>query len=372
MHVLHVIPTIDHRSGGPSLALAGLSGALQRIDGVQVTVAVAETHDHDMVLVERLRSLGVDVRTGAGRAVLRELVERCDVCHIHALWEPVQPCVASLCRRYGKPHIFRPCGMLDRWSLGRRGWKKKLYLALRLRRHLKRCDGVHAVSELEREEIERLEIGPPIIVEPNGLNLEEFAELPVRGVFRERAGLGDGPIALFLGRLHPIKGLEVLVEAFARTGESAWRLVLVGPVEDEAYARRLQASAERLGVADRVVMTGEMRAAERLEALVDADLFVLPSRHENFGVSVIEALAAETPVIVSDRVGVHHEVSDEEVGEVTPADAPALAEAMTRWMGDEAMRREAGARGRAFVLKRYDWATIAERWAGRYRGLLEA
>ncbi len=116
----------------------------------------------------------------------------------------------------------------------------------------------------------------------------------------------------------------------------------------------------------RVIFTGMLRGADRLIALADADLFVLPSYQENFGVVVIEALAAGTPVVISDQVNIHPQVSRAQMGGVVPTEIEPLAAEIDRWLADEAMRSGAAERGRAFVQERYAWDKIAQRWVQCY------
>jgi glycosyltransferase involved in cell wall biosynthesis len=112
-----------------------------------------------------------------------------------------------------------------------------------------------------------------------------------------------------------------------------------------------------------------LKGAERVEALVDADLFVLPSRQENFGIVVAEAMAAGVPVIISDQVNLHGEVTSSAAGEAVPLDVGSLADALTRWIADPAKRAEAGRHGRAHALANWDWNVIARRWVAQYEAL---
>jgi glycosyltransferase involved in cell wall biosynthesis len=368
--VLHVIPTLDHRSGGPSLALAGLALA-QRRAGLDVTLAVQRFDPADPALVARARAGGVRVleARSAEPLVLAAEVQGAAVCHIHALWEPIQHRAAVLCRRAGRPHIFRPCGMLDPWSLARKRWKKRLYLAWRLRRDLDGCSALHFTTALERDLTRPLRLRAPAIVECNGVDLEEFRAPPPVGSFRARHGIPAGRrVVLFMSRLHPKKGLDLLIRAFARLDPSSTWLVIAGPDEGghrEAIARL----ARDCGIEDRLSMCPMLRDGERVAALADADLFALPSRQENFGVVVVEALAAGTPVVVSDQVNLHPEISAAGAGGVVRLDVDALARELRAWLEDEPRRRAASERGRALVAERFDWRRIAERWAVRYRDL---
>jgi glycosyltransferase involved in cell wall biosynthesis len=145
-------------------------------------------------------------------------------------------------------------------------------------------------------------------------------------------------------------------------------LVIVGPDAD-GYGDEIRALAKQHGVVDRLLFTGMLRGRNRIEAFVDADLFALPSYQENFGISVVEALASGCPVLISDQVNIHREIAAGGVGGVVPTEVEPLARELGRWIGDESLRRAAGARGPAFVRERYDWNRIAEHWAAHYASL---
>jgi len=376
MKVLHVIPAMDPAYGGPAQALAGLAAA-QRSAGLDVTILVTMRADDDRLIVDSVRRQGVSVRVLAPcrgplrghpelRPALNELLAECDLAHIHAVWEQIQHDTALVARRLGKPHIFRPCGMLDPWCLAQRRLKKRLYIAWRLRRDLDRCSAIHFTTEIERDLVKPLGFKAPSIVESNGIDLAEFASLPEPGSFRTRyPSIGDRPIVLFMSRIHYKKGLDILIPAFARIAAMDAVLVLAGP-DDGGYLHQVKAMVSECNLDHRVIFTGMLRGADRLIALADADLFVLPSYQENFGVVVIEALAAGTPVVISDQVNIHPQVSRTQMGGVVPTEIEPLAAEIDRWLADEAMRSGAAERGRAFVHEHYAWDKIAQRWVQCY------
>jgi glycosyltransferase involved in cell wall biosynthesis len=305
--------------------------------------------------------------------VLEPLIEQADIVHIHALWEEIQHHAARLARRAGRPYIIRPCGMLDPWPMAQGWWKKRAYLMLRMQRHLDHAAAIHFTTEIERDASGRtVRLSAPSIVEPNGIDFREFEPLPPRGGLRRaHRVLGERPVVLFMGRIHSKKGLDLLVPAFARVAREDAVLVLAGP-DDGGYVAQVRRMIEQNGLGGRVIETGMLRGKERVEALVDADLFVLPSYQENFGVAVVEALAAGVPVIVSDQVALHRRITAERVGEVVPTAIEPLAAALDRWLGDDALRRAAAARARPFVREAFDWNGIAARWAGHYERLIQA
>jgi glycosyltransferase involved in cell wall biosynthesis len=310
------------------------------------------------------------------RSRLNALATEADVVHIHALWEEIHHQAARAARRARVPYLFRPAGMLDPWSLSQGRLRKRVFLALRLRGHLKRAAGIHFTTEIERDvSLEALGLETRAFVEPNGLDFAEFEPPPRPGAFRERHPelLGDSrPMILFLSRLHHKKGLDLLVPAFAKADTNNAALVIAGPESEPGMTERVRNWASEHGVADRVLLPGLLRGRERIEALADADLFVLTSRQENFAIAAAEALAAGTPALVSDQVNIHPEISAEKIGGVTSLEVDAIADTLSRWVNDADLRASAAKRAAAYARERWDWDAIARRWLAHYAGLCGA
>ena len=386
MRIVHVISGMDASLGGPATALAALAPA-QRRAGLEVTIVSSYHEKPATATVAKLRDQGIDIAevgpvpmsirsmlhsSGPLAAAVDHAVTGSDVVHIHALWESIQHVGAVTARRLGKPYIFRPCGMLDPWSLAQRPLKKKLYLALRGRRDLDGSAALHFTSDLERDLTTPLKLKPRAIVEPNGVPVEEFDHLPPRGLFcQKHPELADKPLLIFLSRIHHKKGLDLLVPALAKLRQKEAMLAIVGP-DSDGYAQTVRQMVDAAGVRDRVVFAGMLRGADRISALVDADLFVLPSYQENFGIAVVEALAAGTPVVISDQVNIYREIAAAQVGGVVPTQVEPLAAEIDRWLSDEPLRRAAAERARPFVWEHYDWNRIARRWVEHYQAIAGA
>jgi glycosyltransferase involved in cell wall biosynthesis len=264
-----------------------------------------------------------------------------DIVHIFGLYDLLGPTVAFFCRRFGIPYLVEPMGMFR--PIVRNVRLKRLYLTLLGRRLVLNADAVIATSEQERQEL--IEDGVPeekIVVRRNGI--ERPDRLPDYGAFRKRWHIpSDAKVVLFLGRLVPKKSPDMLMDAFAsclkKEGNAkAWLLVFVGPDERDGYREYLQAYSAKLGIKDRVLFVGPLYGEEKWAALQDADVFVLPSQHENFGNAAAEAIAANTPVIVTDRCGIAPMVHDQ-AGLVVPYEREALTEALWRLLTDEALHR---------------------------------
>ncbi len=378
VRVLHVISSLDEIQGGPTVALKHLALA-QRRRGTPVRVAMTWTRGEDPHVTTLLRASGIDVITigpcvgtlmwhPSTPRVVASAVGDADVVHVHGLWEDIHHQAARASRRLRRQYLIRPCGMLDPWSLSRNRWLKQVFLAARLRRDLNQAGAIHFTSGLEREGAAPLGLTAPAIIEGNGIDLDLFRDLPSRGRFRGGLPFGGRPFLLFLGRITPKKGLDLILRALADPRCAGLCLAVVGP-DEQPFRSRMDALVRELGLAERVHFAGMLRGRAVVEALVDAELSVLPSRQENFATSVLESLAAGTPVIVSDQVDIHADIAREGLGGVIPLDAERLAAALADWTGDAERRRAAGLRARAYGL-RHDWDHIAERWSGHYSRLI--
>ena len=378
--MLHAISGIDPRNGGPTNALIGLTAAQVRA-GLDVRVISTWRERDAFRSAARLEELGVKVRmVGQAqgklsrhpqlRTNLLDVVAAADVVHVHAMWEQMQHEACRAAQTLQKPYVFTPHGMLDPWNMQKSRIAKQMFLALRMKKNLQRASLLHYTTEIEQQWVARMNLKPPTIVEPLGLDVSEFDERPPRGTCRAKhPRLADKPVILFLGRVHYGKGLELLVPALAQMKRSDAMLVIAGP-NAEGYGETIERLMAEHRVTERVIFTGMIAGQEKLAALADADLLSAPSFHENFGLAVIEALACGTPVVISDQVNIYPDIQAAGVGGVVPMDVAALARELDRWLEDEPMRRAAAAKAPAFVRERYDWDQIARRWVGHYRGVV--
>lgn len=380
MRVLHVIWSIDPSKGGPPSALVKMAKA-QSAMGMDVFIVATWAEDENLSVTEEMQSQGVKIKLigpcvgplGWHRkisSVMRIVVHEADVVHIHGLWEEINYQAVCAANQFSVPYIIRPCGMLDPWSLAQSRARKQLYMVWRLRKMLDGAAAIHFTSQTESDLTAPLHIKAPMIVEPNGVDLEEFEILPTYGEFRTQYPVLEKKIILlFMSRLHPKKGLDLLIPAFALIRVADVVLVLAGPC-DAHYGIQLEQLAKKHGIEHQVIFTGMLRGRDRVAALADADLFVLPSYQENFGLVVAESLAAGTPVVISDQVNIHDQISAAQVGGVVPLDVCALGEELTRWLTDNELRHTAGTRARPFVWEHYDWQKIVSRWKEHYNRLV--
>jgi glycosyltransferase involved in cell wall biosynthesis len=367
--VVHVLPSMAVDTGGPPVGCAGLTAALGG-RGHRVTLAALETPGRATVPV----AAGVTLKTfpadGGGRyqrsrafaAWCREAVPAADIVHVHGVWLHPTYAAAAACRAAGVPYIVTPHGMLDEYAV-RQGsaWLKRGYWWLRERHVVTGAAAIHYLNPAELGKATRGARGRPAFILGNGIPADQLDRLPARGRFRARhPAIGERPTVLFLSRLHPKKGLDRLLPAWAAFVRAVpdGRLVIAGRGE-AGYEASLDRLIATLGLGRVVVRVGQLVGAEKWEALVDADLFVLPSHQEGFPMAVVEALAAGCPAVVTSACNVP-EVAASGCGvEVAGGDMAAFARAAAALWQDGPRRAVMAAAGRRLVRARYTWESIA-------------
>lgn len=384
MRILHVISGIDPGNGGPTVALLGL-GEAQVARGESVTIAATWRHESGRDNAQRFRAGGMRVEMiGPARGklsthptiepTLKQLLEVHDIVHIHAVWEEIQHLAAQCARAADRPYVWRPCGLLMPTHLKKSYWAKRAFLFWRTGLDLSRASAMHFASRHERDETRTwLRNDQESIVEPNGINLEEFPlDIDRNEIRRIIPQIGDRRVILFLARPAREKGLDLLIPAFVRARLPNHVLVIVGhdPQRVE-YLAEIKTLIKRLRAPDRVILAGAKHDAEKVACFRGAEVFALTSHFESFGNVVIEALAAQTPVIVTRGVGLSSEVEAAEVGLVVDHDIESISAGLERICNDQTLREACAARARAFVESRFTWPSIAARWHDHYERIID-
>jgi len=298
----------------------------------------------------------------------RGSLEAFDLVHFYGLYDVLGPAVSYFCRRRGIPYVIEPMGMyrpIDRsvrlkflWhrSMGGAFWRNAAH--------------VIATSEMEYQEL--LEDGvarEKLVIRYNGIDPRSCTSLPPRGTFRAKWGVSrEEPLILFLSRLIPRKGADMLIEAFAQTCPQSGRLVIAGPEGETGYRAYLEKRAKECGVEVRVLFTGPLYDEEKKAVLADADLFVLPSRYENFANAAAEAMACGIPAIITNSCGIRSLVHGQS-GLVISAEKEALAEALRQLLYDKALyaRLKEGCHR---VAGQLTWDRLAAQMEGYYEQTL--
>ena len=405
MKILHVIPSLSFAHGGPSHAMRLTERALL---GRGVTVEIATTDDDGPgkrnILAARAPLLRGEVGgPPSGRSVSGEFdrdegefrrvlpkrtefykvspgfarwifrhVRDYDVVHIHALFSFTSTVAALAAYRAGVPYVVRPLGTLNRYGrVRRRPWLKRLSLKLIEGPILRNASAVHFTSEAERMEAESLGIPMRGTVIPLGV---EPAPPGDAAVFLARfPELKNYRLLLFLSRLDPKKNVEGLLRAFQLFSSALpdTRLVIAGTGEAGCVAS-LKMLADTLGLADRVVWPGYVQGEQKAAAFAAAQVFVLPSFSENFGIAAVEAMLAGLPCVLGEGVALANEVAQAGAGLATPPQPEAIAEVLQAVLADDKRRVEMGRRAQALAGERYSLAAMGERLVRLYERIMSS
>jgi glycosyltransferase involved in cell wall biosynthesis len=362
VRIVQVSDSLDRAFGGTAAACASLSNHLAA-SGVEVAVMTPQAGDaarcalDTRVTARECRTTGprgIGWRLGPftdAPAVMRSLLP-IDVAHIHGLWRMPYLQTARTARRLRMPLVVSAHGMLHPAALERRSLAKRLFRWLVQDRML--LDGatcLHATAADEADSIRQAGYRGPIAIVPWGI------DHPPATPMRTNT---DAPRLVYLGRLHPSKGLDALLTAWARIAERfpAWQLLLAG-YDRAGYRATLQARVRDLRIVDRVTFNGPVAGADREALFAAASIIVLPSPAENFGLVIAEALARGIPAIATTGAP-WRALDDEGCGWLSAPDAAALATTLVEALStDEATRSVMGARGRRYALPRFDWDRIA-------------
>lgn len=364
MNLLHVVPRIDQEAAGPSYSVPRLCQAL-----------AARGHEVELSCIAArgpVKGVGLDlhrewpmlrrfeVSTSLARAIRRK-AGHVDVVHNHSLWSMVNVATGLVVPGRHAKLVTSPRGTLSPWALSRTRHLKRLLKPLQWRA-LERADLLHATSEQECADIRAQGLRAPVAVVPNGIDVP--ATLPARvGCDRRRV--------LFLGRIHPTKCIDRLLHAWQalEADHPDWDLVIAGTGE-AAHVRQIQELSFSLGLR-RVDFRGPVYGAAKSLAYRNADVLVLPSHSENFGMVVAEALAHECPVIAS-RGTPWQGLVPAACGWWVAHDVKTMAATM-----DSAMHlsrsdlQSMGARGRAWMQRDFSWQSVAERMESAYSWLVD-
>lgn len=399
MRVLHVIPSVSALRGGPSAAIVELVRA-QRALGIDASIATTNDDGEGLLQVDTkawsvledvpcryfdrwspsIRPLREFAYSNAFRRWIGKHIEDYDLVHVHAIFSACSSLAMTIARKHNVPYIVRTIGLLDRWSLSQSVLRKSLFLKALEHKNLKGAATIHATSELEAEQI--LAFDPSLNVEivPLGITDVLRPSDPTQTIdtnidhvltksrsqaqieLKQQLSIDPScPMLLFLARLHPKKGLERIVSALADTASLNTAHLLIAGSGEPQYERSLHHLCEQLGIAERVHFLGFLKEGQKRQALLGSDLYVLPSANENFGISVLEALNAGLPPLVSTGVALHDLVAKESLGGVIDLDAPStnLGDSITLLLSSPDDLQAMGMKARRYTQEHYSWTSIA-------------
>lgn len=370
-------------AGGPVRATYEISKSLVQ-DGHDVTVYTTDGFKHRLDVIKN-KPVSVDgIKTYYFRnlslclsknmnlpipyylpVVLKKEIKNFDVIHIHEYRTFLAVLIHYYAKKYNIPYVLQPRGSMP--LLGKSN-QKKIFDYFFGNSLVKDAKLIIASSKVESSHY--LGVFPcldqnKIVHVPNGLNIQDYCNLSKKGEFRKKYSINENEkIILFLGRIHEIKGLNILVEAFYNLVKyfGGVKLVVAGP--DDGYLTKLKVIIEDLGLSDNIIFTGPLYESEKIEAYVDADIFVLPSMYESFGNVVLEAIACGTPIIVTDRCGVSEWISD--FGYIVEFDATQLRNAMFTLFTDKSQYNNFSRSCQNALYSSFSWDSVAEQMGKIY------
>ena len=295
----------------------------------------------------------------------RDFVSAADVVHGHGLYVGTNFIFGSEVRRQDKPLVYHVHGFFEPWILNRSRWKKRLAHLLFEDENFRRARFWRALTVKEAEQIRQAGVKTPVEVVPNGVSVSDFPAPEDPAAALETPLIPNlqktGPRLLFMSRLHPKKGLNMLIPVWARLGQARkdWQLVVAGP-DEGGHLTQIRALAESLHIETEVHFTGAVRGSTRNTLLHSADLFVLPSYSEGFSMAILEAMACGVPVLATQNCN-FPEITEHGAGWECDANLDSLCDTLRRALtATESERRQRGANGRQLVTRRYSWPVVIE------------
>lgn len=380
LRVLHVVHSLSSAEGGGAFATAGWIRALKQ-KGVKVSVYATYALGNKDNLLQGSVDLSLfrssflsgwwPYHAFGLLGSLRKAIEQVDLVHLHNLWHYPQFAGYRICRVLRKPYLISPHGALQPAALRHKRFKKTVFMALLQRRILRGAAGFHAITPSEAAQEVLTRWGKPISIIPNGMDPKALLPLPPCETLAQHIpDLRGKRVILFLGRIHPIKGLDVLAEAFGKIARQRddIRLVFVGP-DTIGYRRYVEDVLQRHQVLGKTVFAGMLEGYDKKVALAGADVLVVPSYSEVRSLVALEAMACGLPVVLSRGCN-FEEVAASGAGFVVDAKGDKLASAILTILENPALGREMGNNGRKLVAEHFCWDVLADRMVSFYEQVL--
>jgi glycosyltransferase involved in cell wall biosynthesis len=386
MKVLHVIPSISPKLGGPTQVVLNLVRAL-RAEGINAEIATTNDDEGmllDVPLFERVEYQGLPVWFFPPAARIKAFlpspgftqwlwqnIKNYDILDNHYLFSYLPSCAAIFAQWQQVPYTVRIMGQLTPWALAQSQLKKQVYSTLIERRNLNNAAAIHCTSVGEMEDALRFEVKPPKIVLPLGVNPPVLIP-DAKYKLRDRYHIStEVPIVLFLSRLHYKKRPELLIQALGELvkKEQKFHLLIAGSGED-VYVKSLQQIVASLNLTEQTSFVGFVNGYDKDLLLQGSDLFVLPTYSENFGIALAEAMVSGLPIITTPGVQIAPEIAEAQAGIIVEGEIEALQAAIANFLNSPQLREQMGQNGRSFALECYSWETIAKQLVTAYQKII--
>ena len=291
-------------------------------------------------------------------------VRNFDIIYIPAIWNFPVLVGSMVSIIFQKPYIISPRGSLYKETFEIKSKNKKIfYYHLFAKHYIARATAIHFTATPEKEGFfSYLKLNNKSFIIPNGIDLSEFKNLPDKGSFICKYPILDGKrYILFLGRITPKKGLDILVKAFKSLLQEYENLYLIiaGP-DNEVYEEKIKILIKELKIIEKVIFVGMLTGREKISAIIDSEIFILPSYSENFGMAVIEAMACGIPVVISNKVGIYREIEEGRAGVIVDITPESLYSGIKSLLSNEDLRKEIAIRGKKIVENYYNIDKVAD------------
>jgi glycosyltransferase involved in cell wall biosynthesis len=358
MRVLHVLPTKASEYGGP-VAVAEEMARELTVQGVKTSIFPPDIESYPEYKYWK-KFTGVKVA-----------VSKCDLIHIHCLWNFSSSVAVFLAIRAGIPYVITPHGMLDRWALSRSRWKKFFFSILFEKRNLAGASGVHFLNNEELGEAKDFDVHLTPFVLPNGVRKLQDSVPPSRAELEKYyPQFKKKFLPLFMGRLHPKKGIDLLLLAISEAVKVVpnIHLIIAGP-DENGYKSTLEGIIDTNNLSQHVSFIGMIRDRRKFEVLNAADFFVLSSHQEGDSIAIKEAMAAHLPVIITPACH-FPDVMRYNLGRVIEPDIVQLTQALVDFSLSPEDRNLMGKNACRIVNQQYIWPKIVKRLLHIYKDIL--
>lgn len=385
MKILHVIPSISPKLGGPSQVVISLVKALRNLgieaeivttnddSGTLLDVPLNQKVEYQQVPVWFLPRFNPPLKefmfsTALTRWLWKHIRDY-DLIHTHYLFCYAPTCAATLARYYKIPYIVRPIGQMTPWALAQSKLKKQIYTFLIERHNLDRAAAIHCTSWEEAKNVQDFGINTPRFISPLGVeqppNIPE-AKHKIRAIYNiER----HKKIILFLSRIHVKKRLDLLIESLSQLLHHDFHLIIAG-TGSQVYISHLKQMILNLELSSNITWAGFVTEEPKDLLLQGSDIFVLPSFSENFGVAIAEAMAVGLPVIITPNIQISSEIYQNNAGLIVDGKIDTLARGIDKLLSSETLRKELGNNGKLLTKECYSWINIARGLIRIYSGIL--
>lgn len=386
MRILIVIPALSSVYGGPSKSVVELAQALGSLGlGVDIVATNASGSTKLEVplytwLTEKSyrikyfpywNLLDYKISLSLSRWLFQHVADY-DLVHTNAIFSyPVLPAYWA-CQRHLIPYIVTPHGMLEPWALSYKAWKKRFYYTLFEKPALRRASAIHLLAFTEAERTKALNLKAPLVVLPNGIDRQDFETLPDPKLFYEKfPETRNKTLILFLGRVDPKKGLDLLSVAFTKVHAQfpQTHLIIAGP-DNIGFLPTARSYFAQAGCLDAVTFTGMLTGSIKYAALASARLYVAPSYSEGFSMSVLEGMASGLPCVITTGCN-FPEALAAQAAYVVNIDADEIANALIECLSNPQQAKEMGDRARKLILGQYTWDRIATQMKEVYTVLIK-